>query len=174
MVSGIIVLAVASVLGYHIAYVRPGDAFAKVQQHVREAQQEQETRAQVALSLEALERERQRFAPRPDSDWLLQEVGKLASEAGLEVASLTPRPPQTWGAFTSLAVSLQFHATYHELGRFLNGVERSPYSIRVEELTMSPPRALGGGNPGPTQIQLSVSTLYVPPIMEPTPTTTSL
>ena len=160
-VSGIIVLACAGYFGYHIAYVRPRETLQQVEQQLEEARQEQELRQQVAQSLNVLDQQRQRFAPRLDPDWLLQEVGKLAREAGVEVASLSPQTTQQGGEFTQLAVTLQFESTYHQLGQFLSRIERAPQSIRVDDLDLTPER----GNTGTAKIRLVLSTLYVPPLL---------
>ena len=160
LVSGIIVLALSGYFGYHIGYVRPRETLQQVQKGLKEAQQEQELRSEVAVSLEKLEREQKQFAPKADPDWLLQEVGKLTRDAGVQVTSLSPQPIQKQSEFTQLAVSLQFEATYHQLGQFLSHVEHAEHAIRIDELDVSPQRA----NAGRAQVRLVLSTLYVPPV----------
>lgn len=158
LVSGIIVLAMTGSLGYHTAYVRPREALEHVRKQLREAQQEHELRSHVALSLGTLERERQAFAPKPQPEWLLEEVERLAREFDITVASLTPHPTREWADGTLLIVSAQFHATYHQLGQFMSRLEGSDHLIRVDELEIAPDPA----KPNLAKIRLVVSALYVP------------
>ncbi len=160
LVSGILVLAFGGFLGYHVGYVRPRQAVAQIQLQLREAQQEQQLRTEVAHSFVTLERERQRFAPRPDPDWLLQEVSKRARDAGIEVTSLSPQPSQVGVEFTQLLVSLQLEATYHQLGQFLSHLESAEPIIRVDNLDVLPQRTAEGN----AQVRMVLSTIYVPPI----------
>ncbi len=161
VVTGIIVLALGSYFGYHVAYVSPGKSLEQVQLQAKEAEQEQELRAQVAASLKALEQARRKFAQRSDSDWLLQEVSKLGQEAGFQVTSITPQAPQKIGEYTQLAVSMQLETTYHQLGRFLSRIERTDSVIHVDDLDVTvPPR----GETGRIQVRLVLSALHVPPV----------
>lgn len=161
VISGIIVLAATGYFGYHGAVVRPRQALERVQQQLREAQQEQDLRAHVAFSLQEFEHQRQRLAQSPDPDWLLQEVGKLVHDAGIEVRALIPQAPQKGAEFTRLAVSLQFTSTYHQLGQFLSRIESAQHSITVEELDVTPERSTSGL----AQVRLLLSVLYVPSLM---------
>lgn len=159
VVSGIILLVLGGYFSYHTGYVRPQAQLGRIQQQVREAQQEQDLRTQVAGSLAALEQHRQRLAPKAEPDWLLQEVGKLAREAGIAVHQLSPQPPRQWESLTYLVVTLQFTASYHQLGQFISQIENAERVIWVEEMEVAPER--GGGL---AQVRLTLSTLYVPPV----------
>lgn len=157
VISGVIVLALGGYFGYHIAYVRPLDSIEQIHQQLEEARQTQTLRTHVASAIITLEEPRQRLALRPDSTWLLQEVGKLAEEAGIQVASMTPRPPQPRGEATFLSVLLQFTASFHELGQFLNRIESHERFIRVDRVEVTPQ----AGASGKAQMQVALSALYL-------------
>ena len=155
LISGIIVLAVGGYFGYHNAYVGPQEKLERVEQELKEAHEEQSLRTHVASSLQALEERQRRLAPKPDRSLLLQVADRLAQEAGIEITSISPEPHGEWGDFTRVAVSLEFTATFHELGHFLSGVERAEPSIRIEHLDLSPVRRSEGA-----RVRLLLSTLY--------------
>jgi hypothetical protein len=55
-------------------------------------------------------------------------------------------------------INVQFTATYHKLGAFLDRLERATLFIRVDQLELSDPAK----DTGEASIRLTVSTLYVP------------
>ena len=162
MASGIIVLVVAGYLGYHSAYVRPGQERGRIAQQLKEAQQAQEQRVTVASLLGALEQQRKHLAQRPDSDWLLHEVARLAQDAGVEVLSISPQPPLNGDEAISLGVALQCVSSYHQLGHFLSRIEHAERFIRVDELNVTREQ----GSDGRARAQLVLSTLYMSPVLK--------
>ena len=62
---------------------------------------------------------------------------------------------------TRLGVSLQVSASYHQLGAFLDRIERAPVFIRVDRADLS-----GASDTHPSSertIHVVLSTLYIPP-----------
>lgn len=159
VLSGFVILALCAYFGYHIAYVRPGKAVEQIQQQLTEARQKHELQQVVVSSLYALEQQRTRFAERPDPDWLLQEISQLTTVAGLEARAVSPHPALTRGDVTVLRVSLQFRATYHELGRFLGRIESHPRFLQVDDLQLIAQSAESRH----ADVRLTLSTVYVPP-----------
>ncbi len=159
LTSGLVILALCAYFGYHVAYVRPGKAVELIQQQLTEARQKHELQQVVVSSLYALEQQRTRFAERADPDWLLQEISQLTKAAGLEARAVSPHPAQTRGDVTVLRVSLQFSATYHELGRFLSRIESHPRFLQVDDLQL----IARGAESGHADVRLTLSTLHVPP-----------
>lgn len=161
LVSGIIVLALFAYFGYHMAYVRPREAVAQVQHELTEAREQHELQTLVVTALQVLEAQRARFAERPDSDWLLQEVSRLTKSAGVDVQAVNPFAAQARGDMTVLRVSVEFSATYHELGRFLSRVESHPRFLQVDDVQLT---SQGSSN-NRANIRLTLSTVFMPPEM---------
>ncbi len=162
LVSGIIVLAFSSLAGYHMGYVRPEGIAQQIRQQVTEARQEQQLREQVAAALSFLEQQRPVLAERSDPGWLLQEISRLVEDAQLEVKSITPHPPSSAGeGMALLSVSLQFTATYHQLGHFIARLERHSRFLRIDELQVTPnPNNTRAGS---VDVRVMVSSLSIPP-----------
>ena len=58
-----------------------------------------------------------------------------------------------------LLVTLQVSASYHQFGTFLDDLERSDHFIQVDRV-----RVTRVQETGPVSINLSLSTLYLPPV----------
>jgi len=157
LISAIFVLALGGYFGYHTLHVRPGKALATVHEQLEEARREQELRKTLASSLKTLQQKRQHLAPKAEPEWLLQEVGRLAKEVGIEVVSLSPQASRKSGELSAFSVSLQCRASYHQLGRFLSRIEHHNPFIRVDELSVEPNRAAGDE----AGVRLLLSTLFV-------------
>ena len=158
--SLIIVLVPTVSLGYNKAYVRPREELARVERQLKEAKAEQDLRYRVASLFDTFETRRQHLAPQPDPDWLLQEVGRLADEAGIDLSRITPERPQRLADSAVVGVSLQFTAPYPQLAKFLSRLEAAERLIQVDELQITPDHTQP--EEGPVHVRLVLSTVYVP------------
>jgi len=165
LISGTIILAFAAYFGYHDGYVRPQDALGQVAKQRREAEQVRELRTRVAATLTTFEQQRHSLPRKLDPDWLMQEIGRLAREVGVHITSLTPQAPRQFSDGTLLSVSVNFTTSYHNLGQFVSRLESSGALLRIDELELTPDPGRQGT--GVANIRLLVSTLYVPPVLEP-------
>jgi len=95
-----------------------------------------------------------------DPSWLAREVVALAQAAGLQPGSIVQEAPQPVGPFTRLVVNLQLMASYHQLGEFVDAVERSERFIHVERLHIERVR-----EDETATIQLTLSTMVLPPVV---------
>jgi len=159
-ISGIIVLVLAGYLGYNTVYLKGRQELSKFREQLRQHEQTQELRKQVARSLDEVERLRKRLPPEPDTEWLVREVGKLAEEAGVRLTSIIPQNPKALHEFTQLSVSLQFGISYHQLGKFLSAIENAKLFIHVDDLEMT--RGQDGSQSA--LVRMTLSTWYVPPL----------
>jgi Tfp pilus assembly protein PilO len=160
LVAGLIVLAAAGAFGYHGIYLKAQLDLQQIRQQQRQAEALQQGRVQLSEALEIAERYREQLAPRKDVDWLVQSVGRIARESGVQLSKIEPQQPRELDDLTSLAVSLQFTASYHQLGRFLSQVESHQPCIRVGTLEVSHRLADADG----AQVQLVLQALYAPPL----------
>lgn len=171
-VAGGIVAAITLLAGYHVVYVPKRDEVRVIRAQLAEKRSAQPTQADAAALLQQIERYRTRLPQAPDTSWLVKEAVALAEASGVQLTSITQEPPQQVEPFTRLAVSLQFNASYHELGGLLDRLERSDHFIRVERLRLAVRRDATGSSglsDVPPAVELTCSTLYVPP-PSPTPT----
>jgi Tfp pilus assembly protein PilO len=155
-------IGIASVvlIGYNFVYVPQQNQVKLIQAQVTQEQTNQATQAEVAALLLQVERYRKRLPEEPDPSWLTREVVALAQKSGVQLTFINQEPSQSFEQFTRLAVNLQFHASYHRLGSFIDEIERSEHFIRVEQLIVSPSEKEDSA-----AIQLILSTLFVPPVV---------
>jgi Tfp pilus assembly protein PilO len=137
-----------------------------IQTQRAQQQATRETEMEVASILQQIERHRKHLPQEPDPSWLVREVVAHAQQSGVQFTSITPETPQQFEEFTRLAVSVQFNASYHQLGNFLDDVERSERFIRVERVEVN-----RSGNEDLASIQVTFSTLFLPPVL-PAPAST--
>ena len=159
LLIGIVEVALAGFLGYNMLYLPKQREVQRVRAQQGEERTHQQTQTEVAAYLQQIERYRKRLPPEPDPAWLVRELVDLAKEPGVQLTSISQDEPQSLGQFTRLAVRLQLSATYHQLGSFLDAVERSDHFMRVDRLDIQQQ-----GSTDRPAIQLTFSTLYVSPL----------
>ena len=154
-------LALASFVGYHVIYAPQQRQVRKLRQRVAEEQANQEAQQQAMALLDQLERARKQLAPEPEPSWLVREVTAIGRSAGMDLTTISPQLPQTYQQFIRLTVSLQFDASYHQLGRFIDEIERAPHALRIERVDVGHAGRDTAASKVP--IQLEISTLYLAP-----------
>ena len=153
-------VVVTALLGYNIVYIPQERQLNEIRGQVREERIRQETAAGVAASLNQLEQYRTRLPNEPDPSWLVGEVAALAEASGVQLTTISQEPPQQFESFTRLAVKLQVTASFHQVGTFLDHLERSNRFIRVERVDIGQAQGLDAQA---AAVEMVVSTLYVPP-----------
>lgn len=163
LLLGTIIVAFAGFFGYHMVY-RPQQA--KLAEYPRVLEREQadyQAQADVAALVERIESYRRRLPPGADTSWLVNEVVSVANDVGVQVTRIVPEPPRDLQGVTRLGVSLQVSASYHQLGVFLDRIERAALFIRVDRADLA---GASDANPSSERtIQVVLSTLYIPPFL---------
>jgi Tfp pilus assembly protein PilO len=159
----VIIVATACGIGYYGIHVPAQNEVRLIHTQIAEERAVQGTKGEAAALLAQVEGYRARLPENADPSWLAQEVVALAQQAGVQVTTITQAPPQQNNAFTLLAVNLQLAASYHQLGAFLDEVERSPHFIRVDRLSVD---RTDGDERG--LVQVTFSTVVLPPLVQDT------
>lgn len=150
----------AALVGYNTVHVPHQAQVRLTQDQIAEEQATQQMQAEVAALLGQVERSRKRLPEEPDPSVLVHDVATLAQEAGVQLTSITREPPQELVPFTHLTIRLQGTASYHQLGVFLDALERADRFLRVERLDVGDSKGRG-----PATIQMVVGTFFVPPLL---------
>ena len=153
-------VVLATLIGYNFIYVPQQKQAHLIHAQVAQEEANQRTASEVAVVLREVEQYRQRLHNEADPSWLAREVVDLAEKAGVQLTTITQETPQKLEQFTRLSISVQFNGSYHELGAFLDLLERSNHFVQVDHLLLSRP-----GTQTQASIQLVLSTLYLPPLM---------
>lgn len=159
LLLGLIGVALAGLFGYHGIYAPKQEQVRVIQAQIADEQTNQQAQVNVAGLLQQVEQYRKRLAPEPDTSWLVREVVALSKGVGVQLSAINQDAPQVFQKFTSLSISLQFSASYHQVGQFLDALERSERFLHVDRLDMG--NSMEDGKS--VIVRLAVSTLYVPP-----------
>ncbi len=160
LVLAVIGLALTGLVGYHGIHGRQQERVQLIQAQIAQEQANRQVQQDVAALLDQVEQYRKRLPSEPEPSWLVREAVALGRKAGLELATITQESPQQFQQFTRLAISLEFKASYHALGTFLDYIEQSDAFIRAERLVLSKP----GDEDGVTSVSLVLSTIHLPPV----------
>jgi len=160
VIGAVVGLVLGYLVGYNNIYVRQRGQVQLKQRLVAQEQADQEARQQVTELLDQIERYRQQLPPEPEPSWLVDQAVAASRQAGITLSSIAPGAPQAGKFYTRLSVGFQFSASYHQVGAFLDHLERSPNFVRVENLDVNMVRGPQGATP---TVGLTLSTLYVPP-----------
>ena len=155
---GVIGVAIVTLFGYHRIHQWQQQQVRLIQQQIVEERDKQRAQADVATLLQQVEQYRTRLPHEANASWLVQEVLAIGKKAGVQLTTVSEEAPQKFQQFTRLGVNLQCKASFHQLGTFLDYLERSNHFIKTERMTVSAP-----GHDGVASVQVTVSTLYLPP-----------
>jgi Tfp pilus assembly protein PilO len=156
-----LVVAVTGFLGYNNIHAPHQTQVRVIQNQIAEEQATQTMQADVAALLDQVERYRKRLPQERDPAWLVTQVLPIADRHGLQFTSISRETPLDVGGITRLTISLQGTGSYHQVGAFVDELERSEMYLRVERLQLSPPV---GDAPAETgAVSLAINTLYMAP-----------
>ena len=158
---GAVMLAVAGPVGYNL-HKDSQEKARLIQAQITKEEALQRMQADVADMLWRVEAYHKRLPTEPNPSWLVTEAIAIGERSGLQLSSISQESPQEVSQFIRLAVSFEFTASYHQLGAFLDRLEHSERFVRVEHLEVTPTKEEGGD----ATIRLTLSTLYVPPLMQ--------
>lgn len=158
-------LVLAYAVGYNTIYARQRGQGHVIQQRTIQEHTDQRVQEDTAELLEQLERYHAQLPPEAEPSWLVREAVAASQQIGIDLSSIQQGNIQPGKQFTRLELTLQFRATYHQLGAFLDHLERSGRFIRVDHLAVTPSLKDGMGKPA---VQLVLSTVYVPPVLDAT------
>jgi hypothetical protein len=154
-------VAVIGLFGYHNIRARQQRLLGVIRHQIAQEEVNQQAQAEVAALFLQIEEYRQRLPPGPDPSWLVREAVAISEQAGISLAVINQEPPTPIPPhLTRVAVNLQFRASYHRLGEFLDLLERSRRFIRVERVDFAPPT--GQDDTGEGAVRLVLSTVFVP------------
>lgn len=155
-----IVVVLTGGIGYYGIHLPKENETRVIQTQIADEWASQGTKGDVAALLAQIERYRHRLPTNADPSWLAQEVVSVAQRLGVQLTSITQEPPQQLERYIRLAVNLQLAASYHQLGAFLDEIERSPHFIHVDRLSVD--RA-DGDEKG--LVLVTLSTVVVAPLV---------
>ncbi len=75
---------------------------------------------------------------------LLRNIGKLASEQGLDVLQFRPSGEVNKGFYAEVPVNLKLRGSYHDVALFFDAVSRLPRIVNIGQLNMAQPRDTAG------------------------------
>lgn len=158
-ISGLLVMALAGYVGHQMIYRTYQRQRQALQARMADQQQAQTLRTQAARAIEEIEQFRKRLPAEPEPEWLVREVNRLADETHIQLTTIAPTPPRALegldGCMT-LTITVHFAASYRQLDTFVSALEHAPVFLRVDELTLT------RSGEGTANIQLTISTVYVP------------
>ena len=145
-----------------------------VRRQITEAQEFLRIQQHIANRWPLIEQHQLRLPGASSTEWLMREVARLAEQAHIRLTSIDPElaKPVERGA-TRLTVRVQLDSPYHAVGTFIGLLEGSPQYIHVDGLEMRPMRSLSDIAADtdlaqwPARVQMTLSTLYLPPLSGP-------
>ncbi len=155
-------VALTGMFGYHAIYARQQAQLRVIRSQITDAQADQGTQQVAAGLMKELEGYRKRLAPEPDPSWLVRETMSLMNASGLQLTSVAQEAPRAVSTtpFTRLSISLQCRGTYHQVGEFVDRLERAGVFIKVETLDLAPPV-----KDGLSTARLVISTVHAPSVV---------
>lgn len=160
LVMGAVVgLVLTYLIGYNQIYSRQQNQVRLLRSQLAQEQANQSLQKETEGLFKQLDEYRAQLPAEPDPSWLAREAMSASNRAGIEIDSIQQDPPRTDKLATHISVNLVFQATYHQLGTFLDALEKSDHFMRVERLSVASDRS----SAGQSRIQLTLGTIALSP-----------
>jgi type IV pilus assembly protein PilO len=72
-----------------------------------------------------------------ETDDIIREVNRAATDASMRVIRYSPLPPQDQAAYSEWAWNFQVESTYHNMGRFLDSIRQLDRIVNIDGITMN-------------------------------------
>ncbi len=158
---GVLIVALALGIGYNFIHLPNKRQVNLIRKQIAQELANQQTQAEVSTLLKRTEEFRKRLPDEPDPSWLARAAVALAQTVGVQLTTINQELPQEFEQFTRLAISLQFSASYHELGTLLDAIERSDQFMCVERVRVG--HSTTGDH---VTIEVVLSTIYLKPVVK--------
>lgn len=158
VVAGLVAVVVAVPFGYNIRR-RTHAQLAQVRQRIAQEHALQQTQTEIIAAMKQADRYRKRLPSEPNASWLVNEVVALSEQANVPLSTITQSPPQIFPQLTRLAIEIECMVSYHQLGDFLDRLERAEPFIQVEHLEI----LSKDEQEGALRVRLALSTVYLTP-----------
>jgi len=129
---------------------------------IEQEKEDQRLRKDTTTLLQEVAWHRGRLAPEADPSWLVREVLVLCQNAGVRVINVGEQTRKPMKEFEHLGVKLRLKGSYHEMGRFVDLVERSKNLLRIEDFELNRPRDYKGV----ASVNVVIGALYLPSVEE--------
>lgn len=156
----IIGVAASGILGYNNCYLPQVAKVRRIGHQIEQEHRNQQLAAEVAGLLRQIEQYQKRLPQEPDSSWLVHQAVTVGQRSGVLLTNIAPAVPEERPQYTRLSVNLQFRASYHQLGAFLDQIENDPSVFLIERLELTEPTEQNDQ----ATVQMTLSALYVPAI----------
>ena len=158
LLAGVVAVAVVAPLGYNIhrSYQMKLRA---TDDRITQEQALQRTQADITATIQSMDRYRSRLPTEPNTSWLVNDAVKISEQANLQLSTVTQAAPQVLPQFTHLSIEIELTTSYHQLGDFLDRLERAEHFIQVEHLDI----LSKDERSGKARMRLSLGTIYLPP-----------
>jgi Tfp pilus assembly protein PilO len=160
LVVGVGLLVVAAFIGFQFIYNPRAAQVQGIQNQIRQESLAREQRKEVAQLLDKIAVDLSLLAPEADPAWLAREALALASDAGIRVNMVNQKDVLQEADQLRLSVAIDGSGTYHQLGKYIDLIERSKQFMWVERMDVRPL----GKEGGVLSIQMVISSVYVPPL----------
>jgi type IV pilus assembly protein PilO len=72
-----------------------------------------------------------------ETDDIIREVNRAATDASMRVIRYSPLPPQDQAAYSEWVWNFQVESTYHNMGRFLDSIRQLDRIVNIDGITMN-------------------------------------
>lgn len=162
LLLGIIGVAGAAFFGYHRINGDQQEQVRLIRAQIAQEEADQRAQADAAALLNRVAEYRKRLPQEPDPSWLVTHVTALAKKTGIQFTTITQDIPQDQKSFTRLSASLQFSASYHQLGAFVDAIEHAQPFLRVDRIEVS----ASGDRQERVPMKLVLSTVHFPDLRQ--------
>lgn len=75
-----------------------------------------------------------RFSPQPTTAWLEDKLRSLIESLNIELIEINPKAGQELSGLAQLTVEVRLKANYHQIGKLVSRLEKSPEFIQVRKI----------------------------------------
>lgn len=131
-----IIVVLGLIIGYNVVYRFSLDTKAALEKKLKE-EIERVVLVSEADILNARVNASEKLLSESKSDQILaSEISNVAGKSGLKIMKVEPLQKETTGTYERLAVSVLVEGSFSQIGRFIDGIEKSNLLISVDKFNL--------------------------------------
>lgn len=135
IITGGIILIVL-VIGLKIIYQPQQAKTIKLKSEIKKEMERNSLIRGIISQQDDIKRYQNRFSPHPDAAWLEDKLRQLAEDLKIELIDFNPKGSQQISGFLQLTVEAKIKGNYHQIGKLISRLEKSPEFIEVKKIKM--------------------------------------
>ncbi len=128
------IIFITLIIGIKIIYQPKQSQSSRLKAQIQKETQRNSLIKEIIYCQDDIKRYQGRFSPQPTTAWLKDKLRGLIESLNIELIEINPKAAQELSGLSQLIVEVRLKANYHQIGKLVSRLEKSPEFIQVRRI----------------------------------------